>query len=350
MTKIDIYSGFLGAGKTTLIKKMIQEAYKGENLVLIENEFGEIGIDGGFLQDAGINITEMNSGCICCSLVGDFGKALTQVIEQYHPDRIVIEPSGVGKLSDVVAAVEKVTGHDVVLGYKVAVADAGKVKIYMKNFGEFYNNQIETASTIILSRSADIPEAKLDAAVALLREHNAEATLVVAPWNELTGQQLLEAMEGQHSLQKELEELEHHHHHHHHDHEHHHHDPEEGCCCGHHDHDHHDHEEGCSCGCGGHHDHHHHHADEVFTSWGVETTHKFTAGTIRAALSSLDTGRFGIILRAKGIVACADGGWIHFDYVPGEENVRMCTAGVIGKLCVIGSQIDEQGIAGLFGV
>jgi G3E family GTPase len=384
MTKIDIYSGFLGAGKTTLIKKMIQEAYKGENLVLIENEFGEIGIDGGFLQDAGINITEMNSGCICCSLVGDFGKALTQVIEQYHPDRIVIEPSGVGKLSDVVAAVEKVTGHDVVLGYKVAVADAGKVKIYMKNFGEFYNNQIETASTIILSRTADIPQAKLDAAVALLREHNAEATLVVAPWNELTGQQLLEAMEGQHSLQKELEELEHHHHHHHHDHEHHHHDHEEGCCghhdhehhhhdheegccghhdhehhhhdheegccCGHHDHDHHDHEEGCSCGCGGHHDHHHHHADEVFTSWGVETTHKFTAGTIRAALSSLDTGRFGIILRAKGIVACADGGWIHFDYVPGEENVRMGTAGVIGKLCVIGSQIDEQGIAGLFGV
>ena len=367
MTKIDIYSGFLGAGKTTLIKKMIQEAYKGENLVLIENEFGEIGIDGGFLQDAGINITEMNSGCICCSLVGDFGKALTQVIEQYHPDRIVIEPSGVGKLSDVVAAVEKVTGHDVVLGYKVAVADAGKVKIYMKNFGEFYNNQIETASTIILSRTADIPQAKLDAAVALLREHNAEATLVVAPWNELTGQQLLEAMEGQHSLQKELEELEHHHHHHHHDHEHHHHDHEEGCCghhdhehhhhdheegccCGHHDHDHHHHEEGCSCGCGGHHDHHHHHADEVFTSWGVETTHKFTAGTIRAALSSLDTGRFGIILRAKGIVACADGGWIHFDYVPGEENVRMGTAGVIGKLCVIGSQIDEQGIAGLFGV
>ena len=398
MTKIDIYSGFLGAGKTTLIKKMIQEAYKGENLVLIENEFGEIGIDGGFLQDAGINITEMNSGCICCSLVGDFGKALTQVIEQYHPDRIVIEPSGVGKLSDVVAAVEKVTGHDVVIGYKVAVADAGKVKIYMKNFGEFYNNQIETASTIILSRTADIPQAKLDAAVALLRERNDHATLVVTPWDELTGAQLLEAMEGEQTLQKELEELAHHHHHHHdheegcscghhdhehhhhdheegcscghhdhehhhhdheegcscghHDHEHHHHDHEEGCCCGHHDHEHHhhDHEEGCSCGCGGHHDHHHHHADEVFTSWGVETAHKFTVGSIRAALASLDTGRFGMVLRAKGIVACADGGWIHFDYVPGEENVRMGSAAVIGKLCVIGSQMDEAAIAALFGV
>ena len=274
MTKIDIYSGFLGAGKTTLIKKMIQEAYKGENLVLIENEFGQIGIDGGFLQDAGINITEMNSGCICCSLVGDFGKALVQVIEQYHPDRIVIEPSGVGKLSDVVAAVEKVAGHDVVVNFKVAVADASKVKLYMKNFGEFYNNQIETASTIILSRTADISQAKLDAAVALLRERNAQAALVVAPWDELTGQQLMEAMEGQHTLQHELEELEHHHEHHHHDHEegcccgghhdheHHHHDHEEGCCCGgHHDHEHHhhDHEEGCCCG--GHHDHEHHHHD-----------------------------------------------------------------------------------------
>ena len=398
MTKIDIYSGFLGAGKTTLIKKMIQEAYKGENLVLIENEFGEIGIDGGFLQDAGINITEMNSGCICCSLVGDFGKALNQVIEQYHPDRIVIEPSGVGKLSDVVAAVEKVLDSDVVLNYKVAVADAGKVKIYMKNFGEFYNNQIETASTIILSRTSDIPQAKLDNAVTMLREHNDHATLVVAPWDELTGAQLLEAMEGEHSLQKELEVMEHHHHHHHdheegcccghHDHEHHHHNHEEGCCCGHHDHEHHhhhdheesccghhdhehhhhhdheegccghhdhehhhhEHEEGCSCGCGGHHDHHHHHADEVFTAWGVETAHKFTVATVRAALNSLDTGRFGIILRAKGIVACAEGGWIHFDYVPGEENIRMGTASVIGKLCVIGSNLNEQGIASLFGV
>ncbi len=341
MTKIDIYSGFLGAGKTTLIKKMIQEAHKGENLVLIENEFGEIGIDGGFLQDAGINITEMNSGCICCSLVGDFGKALTQVIQQYHPDRIIIEPSGVGKLSDVVAAVEKVTGHDVVLGHKVAVADAGKVKIYMKNFGEFYNNQIETASTIILSRTDSIPQAKLDASVALLREHNAQAALVVAPWNELTGAQLLEAMEGQASLQKDLEEMEHHHHHH---------DHEEGCCCGHHDHEHHHHEHGEGCGCGHHHEHGHHHADEVFTSWGVETTHKFTVDSIRAALAALDSGECGMILRAKGIVACQDGGWIHFDFVPGEENIRMGSAAVIGKLCVIGAQMNEQAVAALFGV
>ena len=388
MTKIDIYSGFLGAGKTTLIKKMIQEAYKGEQLVLIENEFGEIGIDGGFLQDAGINITEMNSGCICCSLVGDFGKALTQVIEQYHPDRIVIEPSGVGKLSDVVAAVQKVISDDVVLGYKVAVADAGKVKIYMKNFGEFYNNQIETADTIILSRTNAIPQAKLDAAVALLREHNDHAALVVAPWDELTGAQLQEAMEGQSSLQKELEELEHHHeheHHHdhdeecccgHHDHDHehehhhdhdveccfghqdhdheHHHDHDEDCCCGHHDHDHehehhHDHEEDCCCGHHDH-DHHHHHADEVFTSWGVETAGKFTVEGIQKALEALDTGSYGAVLRAKGIVACADGGWIHFDYVPEEANVRMGSAAVIGKLCVIGSKLDEKAIAQLFGV
>ena len=376
MTKIDIYSGFLGAGKTTLIKKMIQEAYQGEKLVLIENEFGEIGIDGGFLQDAGINITEMNSGCICCSLVGDFGKALTQVIDQYHPDRIVIEPSGVGKLSDVVAAVEKVLDHDVVLGYKVAVADAGKVKIYMKNFGEFYNNQIETASTIILSRTDAIAQAKLDAAVALLREHNAQATLVVAPWSELTGEQLLEAMEGATSVQHDLEELEHDHAHHcchghHHDedeeehhccHGHHHDEDEEEhhCCHGHH-HDedeeehhcchHHDHDEHCTCGCHDHdHDHHHHHADEVFTSWGVETAHKFTVEDIERALKALDTGDYGMILRAKGIVPCVDGGWIHFDYVPEEENVRMGSASVIGKLCVIGSKLNEQAVADLFGV
>ena len=323
MTKIDIFSGFLGAGKTTLIKKMIQEAYAGQKLVLIENEFGEIGIDGGFLQDAGINITEMNSGCICCSLVGDFGKALTQVIQEYAPERIVIEPSGVGKLSDVVAAVQKVTNEEVTLGYTVAVADAGKVKVYMKNFGEFYNNQIETASTIILSRTDAIPQAKLDAAVAMLREHNADATIVVAPWSELSGAQLLEAMEGKATLAAALEELEH---------EHHHHDHEEGCCCGHHDHD------------------HHHHADEVFTSWGVETTRKFTVAELEAALHSLDTGRFGVILRAKGIVACADGGWIHFDYVPEEHNIRMGSASIIGKLCVIGAQLDEQGVAKLFGV
>ena len=410
MTKIDIYSGFLGAGKTTLIKKMIQEAYAGQKLVLIENEFGEIGIDGGFLQDAGINITEMNSGCICCSLVGDFGKALEKVIADYAPERIVIEPSGVGKLSDVVAAVQKVTNEDVTLGYTVAVADAGKVKVYMKNFGEFYNNQIETASTIILSRTDSIPQAKLEAAVALLREHNAEAAIVVAPWSELTGAQLLEAMEGKATLAATLEALEqeHHHHHeehacgcghhhhdheehhccghhehheHHHDHEEHHccghhehhehhHDHEEQQCCGHHEHHehHHDHEEHHCCGhhehhehhhdheehhccCGhDHHDHHHHHADEVFTSWGVETAKKFTVGELEAALHSLDTGRFGMILRAKGILACADGGWIHFDYVPEEHNIRMGSASIIGKLCVIGAQLDEQAVAKLFGV
>ena len=371
MTKIDIYSGFLGAGKTTLIKKMIQEAYAGQKLVLIENEFGEIGIDGGFLQDAGINITEMNSGCICCSLVGDFGKALEKVIAEYAPERIVIEPSGVGKLSDVVAAVEKVTNEDVVLGYTVAVADAGKVKVYMKNFGEFYNNQIETASTIILSRTDSIPQNKLDAAVALLREHNAEAAIVVAPWQELTGAQLLEAMEGQASITAELEKLEEEHHHHHHEHE------EHRCCGHHHEHEHEEHHCGCGhhheheheehhCGCGHHHEHeheeyhcgcghdhghdHHHHADEVFTSWGVETTKKFTVGEIEAALHSLDTGRYGMILRAKGIVACADGGWIHFDYVPEEHNVRMGCAAVIGKLCVIGSQLNEAEIVKLFGV
>ena len=344
MTKIDIYSGFLGAGKTTLIKKMIKEAYAGEKLVLIENEFGEIGIDGGFLQDAGINITEMNSGCICCSLVGDFGKALTQVIDEYHPDRIVIEPSGVGKLSDVIAAVEKVTGEEVALGHTVAVADAGKVKVYMKNFGEFYNNQIETASTIILSRTDSVPQAKLDLAVALIREHNAQAVLVTTPWDQLTGQQLLEAMEGGDSLQKHMEELAHEHEHHHHHHEEHH------CGCGHHhEHEHH-HEHGEHCGCGHHHDHGHHHANEVFTSWGVETAKKFTVGEIEAALHCLDTGRYGMVLRAKGIVACADGGWIHFDYVPEEHNVRMGSASVMGKLCVIGSNLQEQDVAKLFGV
>ena len=380
MTKIDIYSGFLGAGKTTLIKKMIQEAYAGQKLVLIENEFGEIGIDGGFLQDAGINITEMNSGCICCSLVGDFGKALEEVIEKFHPDRVIIEPSGVGKLSDVVAAVEKVTSADVVLGFTVAVADAGKVKVYMKNFGEFYNNQIETAGTIILSRTDAIAQTKLDAAVALLREHNSKAALVTTPWDQLTGTQLLEAMEGKSALEQELKELEHHHHHHedehcccghdHHEHHHHHHE-DEHCCCGHdhHEHHHHHHEdEHCCCGhdhhehhhhhhedehccCGhDHHEHHHHHADEVFTSWGVETAGKFTAKDIENALRTLDTGKYGMVLRAKGIVACADGGWIHFDYVPGEADIRMGSAAVIGKLCVIGSKLDESGVADCFGV
>ena len=405
MTKVDIYSGFLGAGKTTLIKKMIAEGYKGQKLVLIENEFGEIGIDGGFLQDAGINITEMNSGCICCSLVGDFGKALTKVINEYHPDRIIIEPSGVGKLSDVIGAVNKVTGPDVTLGYTVAVVDAGKVKVYTKNFGEFYNNQVETASTIILSRTDAIPQAKLDAAVAMLREHNDKATIVTTPWGQLTGQQLTAALEGQSTLAAELaklhQEQEHHHDHdehctcgcHDHDHDHEEHDHEEGHCCGHHhDHDHeeghccghhhdHDHEEGHCCGhhhdhdheeghcCGHHHNHdheehdehctcgchdhdhaHHHHADEVFTSWGVETAKKFDKAFLEAALKELDSGKYGMILRAKGIVPAPDGTWIHFDYVPEEENIRLGGADITGKLCVIGSKLDEKGIAALFGV
>ena len=393
MTKVDIYSGFLGAGKTTLIKKMIAEGYKGQKLVLIENEFGEIGIDGGFLQDAGINITEMNSGCICCSLVGDFGKALEKVIGEYHPDRIIIEPSGVGKLSDVIGAVNKVTGPDVTLGYTVAVVDAGKVKVYTKNFGEFYNNQVETASTIILSRTDSVPQAKLDAAVELLREHNQVATIITTPWGELTGEQLISAMEGKASLAAELarleserlEEEEHHHHHdedgeehhHHHDHdddddddddhEHHHHHHDGECCCHdhdeheehhqhhdhdeeheHHHHDHDEHDENCTCGCHDH--HHHHHADEVFTSWGVETARKFEKETIKTALKALDSGDYGMVLRAKGILPAVDGSWIHFDYVPEETNIRSGSADVTGKLCVIGSKLDEKGIAQLFGV
>ena len=378
MTTIDIYSGFLGAGKTTLIKKMIQEGYKGQKLVLIENEFGEIGIDGGFLQDAGINITEMNSGCICCSLVGDFGKALEKVISEYAPDRVIIEPSGVGKLSDVIGAVQKVTCADVVLGYTVAVADAGKVKVYMKNFGEFYNNQIETASTIILSRTDSVPQAKLDASVALIREHNAEATLITTPWSELTGEQLVAAMGGKKTLAEELakmkEEHEHHHHHehgehcccgHHHDHEHHH-EHGEHCGCGHHhDHEHH-HEHGEHCGCGHHHDHehhhedgehcscghdhHHHHADEVFTSWGREIHQKFDRAAVEAALKELDSGKYGMVLRAKGILPCTDGSWIHFDMVPEEIDIRTGAADIHGKLCVIGSKLDEAGVAALFGV
>ena len=396
MTKIDIFSGFLGAGKTTLIKKMIAESYKGQKLVLIENEFGEIGIDGGFLQDSGINITEMNSGCICCSLVGDFGKALKKVIAEYHPDRILIEPSGVGKLSDVIAAVSKVTNDEVTLGYTVAVADAGKVKVYMKNFGEFYNNQIETASTIILSRTDSIPQSKLDAAVAMLREHNSVATIVTTPWGELTGEQLIEALEGKASVAAELakmemerlaeedEEEDHHCCHHHHDdddddeheHHHHHHDDDDEhdhhCCHHHHDddddedeHDHHNHhdddedEHDHHC-CHHHHDddedehehhhHHHHHADEVFTSWGVETAKKFDKASIEAALHELDSGKYGTILRAKGILPAVDGTWIHFDYVPEECNVRTGSADITGKLCVIGSKLDEAGVAALFGV
>ncbi len=361
MTKIDIYSGFLGAGKTTLIKKMIAQGYTGEKLVLIENEFGEIGIDGGFLQDAGINITEMNSGCICCSLVGDFGKALEQVITQYNPDRIVIEPSGVGKLSDVIAAVEKVTNENVVLGSAVAVVDASKVKVYMKNFGEFYNNQIESAETIILSRTDSISQEKLDTAVALLREHNTKATIVTTPWDSLSGKQILEAMEGAASISAELAQMEaEHHYHHHHEEEHHccghHHHEEEHHCCGHHHHEeehhccghhHHDHDAHCSCG----HDHHdHHHADEVFTAWGVETHKKYTADTLRRALEILDSGEVGITLRAKGIVDTEDGQWLYFDYVPGEINLRTGTPAVTGKLCVIGSELNEEAIAKLFGV
>ncbi|MBQ3529049.1 MAG: GTP-binding protein [Oscillospiraceae bacterium] len=402
MTKIDIYSGFLGAGKTTLIKKMIDQCYAGEKLVLIENEFGEIGIDGGFLQDAGINITEMNSGCICCSLVGDFGKALEQVITQYNPDRILIEPSGVGKLSDVIAAVEKVTNENVVLNCAVAVVDASKVKVYMKNFGEFYNNQIETAGTIILSRTDSIPQEKLDRAVAMLREHNANATIVTTPWDDLTGTQIMEAMEGTASVSAELAQMEaeHHHHHeeehhccghhhheeehhccghhhheeehhccghHHHEEEHHccghHHHEEEHHCCGHHHHEeehhccshhhhdeeHHHHEHGEHCSCG--HDHHdHHHADEVFTAWGVETHKKYTEATLRHALETLDSGALGVVLRAKGIVGAEDGQWLHFDFVPGEINLRTGAPAVTGKLCVIGSDLNEGAIAELFGV
>ena len=378
MTKVDIYSGFLGAGKTTLIKKMISEGYKGQKLVLIENEFGEIGIDGGFLQDAGINITEMNSGCICCSLVGDFGKALKKVIADYAPDRVIIEPSGVGKLSDVIGAVNKVTNDDVTLGYTVAVVDAGKVKVYMKNFGEFYNNQIETASTIVLSRTDSISQFKLDTALELLRAHNQAASIVTTPWDQLTGAQLLEAMEGKASLAAELarleqerleaeeddddccchhhdeDEEEHEHHHHHHDededaheHHHHHHDEDEE----EHEHHHHHHDDDCCCHDHDHeHHHHHHHADEVFTSWGVETSKKFTKEGIQAALKALDTEQYGMILRAKGILSAEDGSWIHFDYVPEEADIRTGGADITGKLCVIGSKLDEAAIAQLFGV
>ena len=388
MTTIDIYSGFLGAGKTTLIKKMIREAYQGEKIVLIENEFGEIGIDGGFMQDAGIQVNEMNSGCICCSLVGDFGRALKQVISDYHPDRILIEPSGVGKLSDVIGAVERVADESVTLGSFITVADATKCKVYLKNFGEFYTNQIETASAIILSRTGSISEEKLAAAVALLREHNQYAVIITTPWDQLSGAQILEAMQKQHTLTEELadmirsaqseedEEEEHHHHHHdddgeedehehhcchHHDHDdedehhcHHHHDhddnEEDHHCCHHHDHDDHD-EDDHEHHCCHHHHHHGHDADEVFQSWGVETPKKFTEEEIRNALAALDNGEtYGIVLRAKGIVPTADGTWLHFDHVPGEIDVRTGTAAVTGRLCVIGSKLDEKALAALFGV
>ena len=408
MTRIDIYSGFLGAGKTTLIKKMIKEAYSGEKLVLIENEFGEIGIDGGFLQEAGIAITEMNSGCICCSLVGDFGKALEKVVAEYAPDRILIEPSGVGKLSDVIKAVQRVTNDEVKLGNFVTVADATKCKMYMKNFGEFYNNQIETANTIILSRTDGMKEEKLDQCVAMIREHNKDAVIVTTPWDELTGEQLMEAMEQRSTIAIELAKLEeeaHHHHHdhddedddecddpecschHHHDdddedeHEHHHHDDDEehDCCCGHHHdedddedehehhhHHHHDDDEECDdpeCSCHHHHDedeeghehhHHHHHghdADEVFISWGEETHKKYTKAEIEGCLKALeDAEKYGIVLRAKGYVANAEGEkWIHFDYVPGEPDIRDGCAMVTGRICVIGSKLNEKAVAELFG-
>ncbi|MDE6504392.1 MAG: cobalamin biosynthesis protein CobW [Clostridia bacterium] len=386
MTKIDIFSGFLGAGKTTLIKKLIKEAYAGEKLVLIENEFGEIGVDGGFLADAGIKINELNSGCICCSLVGDFAKALEKVQKEYNPDRILIEPSGVGKLSDVIKAVESAHVKDCKINSYTAVVDAVKCKMYMKNFGEFFNDQIETAACIIFSH-ADVASAeKLAQAAELVRAHNANATIVTTPLSELDGKEILSAMEHSKTLESELEELEHshshccsghnhsHEHEHqccHHDHEHeheHHHGHGEGCGCGHHhehddaehhcchhddEHEHH-HGHGEECGCGHHHEHeheHHHHADEVFTSWGVETSKKFTKEELKKALSALsDANRFGTVLRAKGIVACECGKWLHFDYIPDETDIREGAASYTGRLCVIGSKIDEAKLAELFGV
>ena len=380
MTKIDIVSGFLGAGKTTLIKKLLAEAFSGEKLVLIENEFGEISIDGGFLKESGVQISEMSSGCICCSLVGDFGKALVDVQKQFDPDRILIEPSGVGKLSDVILAVENTVKDvpEMKLNSFVTVADASKVKVYMKNFGEFYNNQIETAGTIILSRTQKVSPEKLQAAAALLREKNPDAAIITTPWDELSGQTILAAMEKV-SLADELmeriraeheaEEEEHHHahedeeheHHHHDDHdgdEHdHHHDREEGACCheDHHAHDHdhhghgHHHHDGGECDdphCACH--HHHHHADEVFTSWGAETPKTFTETDIRRILAELDTGAYGAILRAKGIVPTEGGKWLHFDYVPQEHEVRFGAADYTGRLCVIGSKLDEGKLKTLF--
>ncbi len=372
MTKIDIFSGFLGAGKTTLIKKLIKEGYNNEQLVLIENEFGEIGIDGGFLKEAGIQINEMNSGCICCSLVGDFREALTKVLEQYHPDRILIEPSGVGKLSDVINAVKQVVNDEVILNSFITVADASKVKSYMKNFGEFYNNQIENASTIILSRTQNISDEKLNKAMELIREHNNKASVVTTPWDDLTGSQILSATEGKALLT--VEDVHEHHHHdgeechchdhehhhhdgeecHHHEHEHHHHDDEE---CHHHDHEHeheHHHHDGEECHCHDHeheHHNHHHHADDVFTSWGVETARKYTKEEIENILSAFDDSeKYGTILRAKGIVAGKDGEWIHYDFVPGESDVRTGAADYTGRICVIGAKLNEEELKKLFGI
>jgi len=399
MTKIDIFSGFLGAGKTTLIKKLLKEAYAGERVVLIENEFGEIGIDGGFLEDAGIQITEMNSGCICCSLVGDFSKALTKVFEEYEPDRVIIEPSGVGKLSDVIRAVRGVETEEARLNCYATVVDAGKCKMYMKNFGEFFGDQIANASTVILSHTDVAKAHKVEEAVKLVRENNNDAVIVTTPWSEISGKEILAAMEEGNTLEKELQALEHEHRHHHHehhhhdhdehcdcgchdhehdehcdcgchDHEHHHHEHDEHCDCGCHDHEHHHHEhdEHCDCGCHEHehhhhehdehcdcgcheHEHHHHHADEVFSSFGVETSKQFTVDELNKILGEFaESDDYGMILRAKGIVASVDGRWIHFDYVPGEPDVRYGTPSVIGRLCVIGSGIDKEKIKALIGV
>ena len=410
MTKIDIFSGFLGAGKTTLIKKLLGEVYQGEKLVLIENEFGEISIDGGFLKESGVQISEMSSGCICCSLVGDFNQALKDVVAQFNPDRVLIEPSGVGKLSDVIVAVENAVAESegtMVLGSAVAVVDASKVKVYMKNFGEFYNNQVESAGTLILSRTQKLTDEKLHTAVEMLREKNPDAAILTTPWDDLDGKTILSAIEKV-SLADELlekmraehEEHEHHHHHHHHhhdhdehcecgchdhdhEHEHHHHDHDEHCECGchdhdhehehhHHDHHHHDHDEHCECGCHDHehhhehehhhhdhgehctcgchdHDHHHHHADEVFTSWGVETPKKFTEDAIHEILEELDSGEYGKVLRAKGIVN-GENGWIEFDYVPEEHEIRAGHPDYTGRLCVIGAELDEGKLKTLFGL
>ncbi len=393
MTKIDVFSGFLGAGKTTLIKKLLKEAYAGEKLVLIENEFGEIGIDGGFMKDAGIQVTEMNQGCICCSLVGDFGKALAQVLEQFHPDRILIEPSGVGKLSDVLKAVMNVQSDDLVLNTYTTVVDASKIKMYMKNFGEFYKNQVETAKTIILSRSQKLSEDKLAEALAMIRQLNEHATIVTTPWDDINGKQILEAMETKNSFAEELlkdegicpvcghhhddddddecdHDHEHHHHHdddehecchHHHDHDddddehehHHHHDHDDDHECCHHDHDedeHEHHHHDGECGCGHHHHHHGHDADEVFSNFGVETAKKFTKEELENALSKLSGEEYGTVLRAKGIVAGADGVWYHFDFVPEEYEVRTGSADVTGRMCVIGAKLAEDKIKALFGV
>lgn len=362
MTKIDIFSGFLGAGKTTLIKKLIAEAYAGEKLVLIENEFGEINIDGGFLKESGIEISEMSAGCICCSLVGDFNKALREVVEQFHPDRILIEPSGVGKLSDVIVAVERTVGEcpELTLNSYVTVADAGKVKVYMKNFGEFYNNQIETAGTIILSRTQKLSQEKLEAAAAMLREKNPDAAILTTPWDELDGKTILSAVEkvslSEELLEKlrrehELEEAEHAHHHHH-EHEHHHdhdeHEHEHEHHHGHDEHEHHHHDGECgdpNCSC--HEHHHHHHADDVFSSWGKETVKVYSKAMLDDILTKLDSGEYGHILRAKGIVN-GDGGWLEFDYVPEEHEVRAGHPDYTGRLCVIGAELDEGKLAELF--